>query len=163
MQAGRRRAVGLNLLDVVGERDLGLADGFLIVAHGQLLLIVGLLRDVAVLEQFGVSLEVERVDRERVLRGAHRGARLIDRVAVLDDRQAGLVEGLIRLRDVAVVGRHVGVVLRDQIGRIELSQDLALPHVVALLHADLVGRLRKRRCDGDVLKRRDDARQQRGR
>ena len=121
-----------------------MADGFLIVAHGQLLLIVGLLRDIAVLEQFGVPLEVERVDRERVLRGAHRGARLIDGIAVLDDRQAGLIEGLIRLRHVAVVGGHVGVVLRDQIGRVELGQDLALPHVVAFLDIDLVRRLSER-------------------
>ncbi len=157
LQAGAHATVRLHLRHVVLQRDLRGAHVLLIVLDGRRLLIVLRLRDVALLEQQRVALQRELVVRQRLLRRAYRRASRVDGVAVLRDRQPGLIVRLLRFRVVAAGGGDVRGELRLQVRRVELRQQLSGDDVVALLHVHGVGRLDQARGDRDVLKGCDGA------
>ncbi len=132
--------------------------GGLIVVDQRLLLVQGLLRDVALTHELLISGEIFGVVRKRLLCLREGGARGLHLVAALPDVELLRVPGLIDFRVVGGGGANVGqhgrlglCELRLQVGGVELRDHLARAHAVALVHGDRVGRLDELARDRDAL------------
>lgn len=118
-----------------------------------------LLRNIALRQEILIPRQVCAVVYERLLGLLDRGLIGAHRVHALRDRERALIDRVRGVGVIAIGGCEVRLKLCLQVRSVELGKHLPGVHRVALAHVYLIGRLGKRALNGDVLIRRDDARQ----
>jgi hypothetical protein len=111
---------------------------------------------IALRDQLLVTLQRQRVERERVLRLSHRLTRLLDLLRILSVVE---LRGIFRLFDLCIVGcgrTQLRFELCLQIGGIKHGDDLTGADLIAFVDGYRVGRLGKRARNRDVLQRCND-------